>query len=422
MQVLANNQVVWSSPLGSNRLSLDSDLGIGQLKHPTSTLAAHVDSPTRRTELLFLPNDAQASFKSLTAANSNDPSVPAGLSAGFVHPGGTATYPVGTALVALNGLKPQSIRTLYQRKHGECELEVQWDSLFRMVLAQLNSTYGEDPDCRDFWCPNFFKVIDHRVATSYLRKRGVNGQGGFGVFFLGSTYFDSNYIDDLSFYGKVAYDVSLSDGSREVEQGLPEFTVSAGPHAGTWDCSWSPFTVCPEEEVEGAVKSGLSGAAGTLNDIIAECATAPLSANCETPEDCDGTPTAIALANNAHDEAIARGMSEARASEFRAQVRDPASWTCAPVKQTCADLFGAEPNPDRVCQMKLRATDVIAMPNSFSIVWYPGDPGQNPVTAAQALYLGLTRLGQSDVLAQLCSPVQPTRARAFVKRVDDSPH
>lgn len=62
------------------------------------------------------------------------------------------------------------------------------------------------------------------------------------------------------------------------------------------------------------------------------------------------------------------------------------------------------------------------MPNSFSLVWYPGDPGQNPVTAAQALYLGLTYRQQFDTLAQLCSPVLSSRVRAFVRRQDLTKH
>lgn len=256
---------------------------------------------------------------------------------------------------------------------------------------------------------------DARLASNCAR---------FGLLIHGETAFDSPFLDDLSFFGKAAYDVEVSDGTRDdgVEAGLPAFTVAAGPYANTWDCSPSPFTDCPEGDVKNGVISALRGVASTLNKSIAECASAPTQASCETLDDCDGTFQAIALGNAARKEALDRGMSEQRATEFRDAILERSNWSCAPVTQTCADLFGVDPDPDNVCQLKLRATDVVGMPGAFSLVLYPGDPGQNPVTAAQGLYLGLTELGQVDTLAQLCSPLSKTRARAFVKRVDNSTH
>lgn len=423
VQILANNQVIWSSPLGSNRLEYDSQLGISQYKHPAKTLTVDVDSPARRTELLFFPFDPKSSFDLLVKASSSAPTVPVGNSVRYLHQGGAASYGVGAALVLANGLKPQSIRGVYQRRHGECELEVSWNTLFKEVLAQVDDSSGEG-DCNGLFCPDYDVHYTQRAATSYLRQKGVNGQGGFGLFIRGGVEFDSPVIDDLSFHGKAGYDISLpgDEDPPELPRGLPIFKVSAGPFAGTWDCSPSPFTTCPHTDVRNDVRGQLSSATTKLNAIIAECATAPFEASCETAADCDDTFQAQALANGARTEAQDRGMSLSRANEFSSALRSPDNWRCTPVTKTCADLFGVEPIAENVCQLELRATDVVAMPNSFSLVWYPGDPGQNPVTAAQGLYLGLTELGLIDQLAQLCSPAPATRARAFVRLVDNSSH
>jgi hypothetical protein len=56
------------------------------------------------------------------------------------------------------------------------------------------------------------------------------------------------------------------------------------------------------------------------------------------------------------------------------------------------------------------------MPDSFSLVWYPGDSSSGPVTAAGALYLALQNTQQVDQLADLCTPTAATKTRSFVRR------
>lgn len=423
VEILASNQVIWSSPLGSNRLDYDSQLGISQYKHPANALTVDVDSPTIRTELLFFPFDPKSSFDLLVKASKSAPAVPIGNSVGYLHQGGANSYNVGAGLVLFNGLKPQSIRSAYMRRHGECEFEVSWDTLLEAVLGTINDSSGE-ADCNSLFCPNFDVHYTQRAATSYLRQNGVNGQGGFGLFIRGEVSFDSPVIDDLSFYGKAAYDISLPgpEDPSELPRGLPLFKVAAGPYAGTWDCSPSPFTTCPHADVRKDVRDNLSNATVQLRELLGECAAAPVDANCETAADCDRTGIALFLSSGAQLEALTRGMSQPRAIQFGNALTNEQNWRCGPVTQTCADLLGREATSENVCQLKLEATDVVAMPNSFSLVWYPGDPGQNPITAAQALYLGLTNRQQFDTLAELCSSASATRVRAFVRRTDNSSH
>lgn len=72
------------------------------------------------------------------------------------------------------------------------------------------------------------------------------------------------------------------------------------------------------------------------------------------------------------------------------------------------------------------------MRDSFSLVWYVDDQdvtGQftGPATVAEALYLGVAKLGPGNPdaaasLQQLCTEPKTTRTRAFVRVVDNSSH
>jgi hypothetical protein len=388
---------------------------MSQYKQPPYLLTVDVDSDAQRTELLFFPFDPQTSFVPLSKSGGSAPVAPKGNAVGFLHAGGVATYQVGSSLALMNGLQPQSIRGHHQRRHGECELEVSWKTLLDAVLAGVDDSSGEG-ECNALFCPDYDVHYTKRVATSYLRQVGTRGQGGFGMFFEGETEFDSPVIDDLSFYGKAAYDLRLS------EAGLPELVVAAGPFSGTWNCSSSPFATCPREDVEDSVIEGMAEATGKLNGIFEECLFAPIEADCETAVDCADDIQVVFLASGARQEAEQRGMTLAIAAQFESALLDSANWRCAPVTNTCAALTGADPTPEPTCQLRLAATDVVSMPDRFGLVWYPEDPGAEPVTAAQGLYLGLSFLGQTDELLQLCSPRPATRARSFVRVVDNSSH
>jgi hypothetical protein len=336
-----------------------------------------------------------------------------GSAVGFLHGGGQATYGAGFILALANG-GGASVRGLYEREHGECELEIPWQSFLDGVLSEIGATSGEG-DCNFLFCPDYDMAFSQRVARSYLRRSSsgaiAGGRGGFGVHMKGEVEFDSPFVDDLSFFGRALYDVSLAEG-------LPKFQVVGGPWANTWDCSASPFTSCPEKDVRDAVRADLAQAAGGLNAALDECAVAPLEWGCSAAESCASTASpAGLLGEKAKAEALARGMSESRADQFRKALLTAESWRCAPVSSTCSSLTGAEVTEEPVCQLVLRATDIVPMPDSFSLVWYSRDfRTSGPVTAAGALYLALTQLQQTDELAKLCSPPAQTRVRAFVRR------
>lgn len=62
VEILANNNVVFGSSLGGDRLLLDSNLGISGYAHPPDTLVANVDAPTANVELLFWEQNVEDSF------------------------------------------------------------------------------------------------------------------------------------------------------------------------------------------------------------------------------------------------------------------------------------------------------------------------------------------------------------------------
>ncbi len=412
------NAVVYSGPLGADLLQRDAQLGVSKYK---SSITARVDSQRDRTELLFFPMDPELSYSTLLT----DPELVAsrnawgsfpGTAAGFLHQGGKQSYGVGMALWLANAGAAVGVRGLYERAHGECELELKWQSFLDGVLSGIQNTSGEAEggDCTFLFCPNYETTFTQRAARSYLRQSnptafGSQGRGGFGLHIKGEAGFDSPVIDDLSFFGRALYDVRLVDG-------LPHFEVVGGPWAATWDCSLSPFTTCPSENVEDSIKGELLDAADRLNDSIRECAVAPVQFACGEPADCLENAQIGVLGDAVLAEAAARGIPEARAYQLRGALEAGANWTCAPVSSSCAALTGAEATDEPVCQLKLRATKLVPMPDSFSLVWYEDDSGGAPVTAAAALYLALQNTQQTDPLAQLCSPAQEKRLRSFVRR------
>ncbi len=423
--------MVWASSLGSDRLYLDQQLAISDHETPAETLTVRVDAPDTGVELLFMPYDADASYTSLTElscpyplfpniCNSpTPPSIPDGVGVSYLHQGGAKTYYVGAGLLLRNGGfdNSQSIRSVYQRRHGECELEIKWESLIDQVFKRVGDSSGEaeGDDCNFLFCPNYDQHFDSRVGTSFLRRTSIGaGQGGFGLYVTGEVHFDSPAIDDLSFLAKVAYDVNLAGG-------LPEFSVAAGPYARTYDCSAWP-TKCPHGDVQNGAKDGLKDAVSQLNDIVAECAAAPTEDPCEVAANCALTKTSLDLGFAAREEAKLRGFSLDLADQAFAAVRSEKNWRCAPVSSTCASLTGAQPTDGPVCQLELRALDLVPMPDSFSLVWYPlGNPVVE-ITAAEALYLALTFAGDTEQLGNLCSAQPLARGRAFVRRVDNTSH
>lgn len=408
---------MWCTPLAVDRLQRDGALGLAQYQ---TSVTARVDSPQSRTELLFFPVDPEESFTTLTPAagsaarNAWGPFPSTAM--GFLHRGGLQTYPVGLSLFFGNG-PGASVRGLYERAHGECQLDVPWALLLDLVLSELKNTSGE-ADCTlpGTWCPDYSITYSERVARSYLRQGnpspiGGTGRGGFGLHFKGEIEFDSPIFDDLSFYGKARYDLSLSDG-------LPHFEVAEapGPWYDTWNCSPSPFTSCPHDDVQEDVLAGLLGAPQQLNTLVGECAAVPmvdLPPCTEAVQCAQSLPVVLGLGPAARAQALARGMSAARANEFLSALTTDANWNCAPVKPQCAGLTGAVPTSGPVCQLHLRASDVVPMPDSFSLVWYGKDSEQSPVTAAGALYLALQQLDQPDQLAQLCSEPRTAPVRPF---------
>lgn len=423
IKIRANDSLVWDTPkLLPNALYLEPQLFLVQYEHPSSLLTAHVNAPDLRHELLFFPSKPQTSFDALTTDSHSAPGIPSGNAVGYLHAGGSASYYAGASLVLFNGLTPQSIRGLYTRQHGECELEVKWLSLLKGVMAQLDDG-SDEGDCNVIFCPDYDLSYDERVGTTYLRAGGL---GGFGLFVKGEVEFDSPGIDDMSFYGKAAYDL------KKDAAGMPAFSVSAGPLADAWDCSASPLTDCPHGAVKDGVKKTMKEATPRLNSLVSECMKAPLPSTCNQPSDCTALAQVKILAVAASQAAKDRGFLADRQQQLAQAMLSASNWTCGPISQTCADLTGQTATTAKSCQLNLRPSDVVTMPDSFSLVWYVDDQdvtGQftGPATAAEALYLGVARLAPANPdaaasLQQLCTEPKTTRTRAFVRVVDNSSH
>lgn len=118
---------------------------------------------------------------------------------------------------------------------------------------------------------------------------------------------------------------------------------------------------------------------------------------------------AVLLAAAAHSEVLRRsGGDDALAESMRSVLLSEENWRCAPVTATCAAVLGTDPVPTPTCQLRLQATDIIAMPESFSLVWHAEGAGREPTTTGQALFLALTYGERSEDLTRLCSPLKTT--------------
>lgn len=97
-------------------------------------------------------------------------------------------------------------------------------------------------------------------------------------------------------------------------------------------------------------------------------------------------------------------------------MHDPNNWYCGPISDTCAAITGGTATTANVCQLRLRAVDLIPTPDEVDLVWYPGGLGTASPTAAEALYLAVQKLGDAAAAQrrQLCS-ASPGGYRAFVK-------
>lgn len=221
---------------------------------PPNTLQLHVNSPLKNVELLSFPFNAEDAFNSVqnnpcipspfgfSFCSVPEPGVPSGKAIGIIHQGDDHTFGIGSLLSTFNGQSPEAMKSLYMRQHGLCETEVPWSDLLGAILSQAKGEGGCSGDTI-FGCFNWSTKLTRRVETSYLRRAGVNGRGGFGLYLEGLASFSSPFLDDLSFAAKAGYDVTLDDS------GHPAFTVSAGPYTRTWDCSPSPFTTCQDAKV-----------------------------------------------------------------------------------------------------------------------------------------------------------------------------
>lgn len=292
--------------------------------------------------------------------------------------------------------------------------------LIGAVLERVKEDEGENclgevcpfgKNCRPWWCPDYTQTFDERVGTSYLRRVGINGQGGFAIYARGETSFDSLLLDDLSFFGQAAYDVVLND------DGLAKIEVAAGPQRSVWDCSASPLTYCPRGQVRDEITKALrDDLPKQLNETLADCSAAPVETiglSCATASECSSSFEAAILANSAREQADNRGLGNPE--RFRAALLAEENWRCAPVSEACGQLLGSTPSEVPVCQIELRARDLVPMPDTLSLVWYQGDPGSADPNAAEALYLGLQELGRDEELEQLCTPWDAQRTRGFAR-------
>ena len=399
-------------------------------QQPPYNLTLDVDSPRSNVELLSFPFDAQETLTALQAGGSSSFSAPVFppqvVSFGYVHPGGAHTYPIGNVLSFLYPDQRVGIHGLYMRRHGECEAAVSWRSLFPQVLAKATDLPGYFCILGAFNdCYHYSVSFQHLIAMSYLRRAGtldVSGHGGFGIYAQARIHFVSEALADVSFKARAQYDVGLSNG-------LPNFSTLATPQAYGYDCSG---TCDSKGDVVDQVKKQLSGAAGTLNDTIKQCMQAPITHDkfALAPESCTDTTSCYQqvgqyLGGNAEKEALHRGASAPLAGEYLAALTNPKNWVCAPVSADCASLTDSTATTQKVCQLKLRATDLVPMPDQVDLVWYPGGLPANP-SAVAALYLALQHLkanpnptiasGATSGLSTLCSgPPSGGVFRRFVR-------
>ncbi len=453
VEILSDNSVIYPSALGNDRLLLDGNLrfanqSVHNYQQPPHNLTVDVDSPGSNVELLFMEDDSEATWKALQLGGCNgdtcafsEPLLPAQhTEIGIIHSAGAHTDPIGKELALFNPGQDQAvaIRSLYMRRHGECELGVKWGSLLPGVLAE-----AKDETSKVYvWVDGILQSYDYqlsfqrRAAMSYLRQTAVlygdssntQGRGGFGLYVQGHVDFDAFYLAGSDLRAKAEYDVNLSGG-------LPHFSVFGAPLAYTYNCNG---TCIAQSGIEEQARNMLSGVAGRLNDKIDQCLQVEADilgpSGCPDPSEDSSAYcangryafTSSALGQSAQSEAQALGATAAQANAFFDAMRDPKNWACGPVSDTCAELTHQTATTKNVCKLKLRATDVVPMPDEVNLVWYPGGLGTAKPTAAQALYLALKFLESSPnetlaaqakaELPELCSGnPDPYNFREFVK-------
>lgn len=205
VEILSDNSVIYGSNLGGDRLLLDGDLGSSNYRQPPHNLTVNVNSPSSNVELLFMEDDSEATWNALQLGGCNGDICafsapllpPQHTEIGILHPGGAHTNPIGTELALFNQGQDQAvaIRSLYMRRHGECELGVKWQDLLPVVLAKAKDVTGSF----SLYAPGIFlfPITIHytarmkaRAAMSYLRQTRLlygdssNGRdrGGFGLY------------------------------------------------------------------------------------------------------------------------------------------------------------------------------------------------------------------------------------------------
>lgn len=423
--------------MGANKLSATP--GLAGYSHGEAPLTADVSAAETDTELVFFASDPEGSYTRFREESFGLAAGPKETAVGYVHRGGEKIYYFGTGLQLVNGNVPQSLAAVYQRDHGECEREVPWRDVLDAVVAEVKAE--ERGHERVPWCEileikgvkppgceslgtnreDFTKYVTGAVAGSYVRREGTWGQAGFGLFLEGGVAFDSWYLPYVRFAGRAAFDMVLGRGSGEEGDGpvgVPRIRMVGAPGVAS-ECPGADLG-CQRKKVETAFADAIEEqVVGEMNETLLECLWAEVDTAllCSDAVPCHSTLEAVGLSLQARDEALDRGAESGAAESLRAILVDPASWRCAPVKESCASVLGVNPTPENVCQLRLQATDVIAMPESFSLVWHASGAGREPVTTGQALYLALSALGDASRLDQLCSDVSTTNLdHRFVER------
>lgn len=420
VEVKADNTVIWGAPMGAHRLDPTPELA-GYV-HPTVPLTVDVSAADKDTELVFFPQDPEQSYTPFTVNSTALGARPETTAVGYVHRGGERTYNFGLGLYTMNLNQPQSLAAVYQRDHGECELEIAWDTVLAAVVEQVPSVTIDEkrvslckvspyiPGCQEvIWRVDYESKTQVAVAGSYLRRNGMGAQGGFGLYVKAKVHFASPLIQDATAAGRITHDLVLGREMMEEEElGVPMVKPPAAPLVKVWCPKEGIY--CPTEEVAPEIAAQLAEVTTKLNTALSECLAVPVeTANpCTEPVDCSTSVEVMRMAVGAGLEAKSRGAPEDLQESLAAVVRDTSNWRCAPVTPTCAAILGTDPVPTPTCQLRLQATDIVAMPESFSLVWHQEGAGREPTTTGQALFLALTYGERSEDLTRLCSPLKTT--------------
>lgn len=421
VEVSAGETLIWGAPMGAHRLDPTPELA-GYV-HPTTPLTVDVSAPENDTELVFFPEDPEGSYTPFTVNSTVLGARTEATAVGYVHRGGQNVYYFGNALYAKNDFKPQSLAAVYQRDHGECELEVAWDTVLDQVVAQAPERDGTakvvlkgceyfpvEPEC--LLLPDveldYTTTTHDAVAGSYLRREGAGARAGFGLFVKARAAFDSPLVPNLWVVGRGSFDLTLGTESDGAALGVARVEATGPLLAKAWCDGGAAY--CPRSRAETEAHKGLATVVPTVNAALAECLAVPVAPDreCESALACATHSDAALLAAMASAEVMDRGGDEPLAESFVAVLRSEANWRCAPVTPECAAVVGTDPVATPTCQLRLQATEIIAMPESFSLVWHTEGAGREPVTTGQALFLALKQGRSTESLERLCSPLKTT--------------